>query len=265
MDRQTSSLDRIHIASPCSVDWSEMKGTEQVRFCGQCQKSVYNFSRMTRAQAEALIANTPGRLCARFDRATDGMILTEDYVTGLRGVRRRASIVAGAAFTAMLGLLNGSGATAQTHTHAGSRQVSCAHNSFKISRTPTRTPETQSTLTGTVFDINSAVIPGAYITLTNESDGNSQKGMTSEEGIYRFMSLDDSLYTLKIEAAGFHAFIKEHISLNAGEELRFDVTLQAGMMGEIITIPRKRTTQRIASIIALPYKGIKKILASGPR
>jgi hypothetical protein len=41
-------LDRVSIAAPCSADWDQMAGTDQVRHCPLCNKNVYNLSAMTR-------------------------------------------------------------------------------------------------------------------------------------------------------------------------------------------------------------------------
>src|SRR6516162_8887116 len=40
---------RLRVASPCPADWNAMQGDDRVRFCGQCEKNVYNLSAMTHA------------------------------------------------------------------------------------------------------------------------------------------------------------------------------------------------------------------------
>lgn len=44
MKNFNNPLDNIHIASPCSADWSEMYGDNRKRFCGDCKLNVYNLS-----------------------------------------------------------------------------------------------------------------------------------------------------------------------------------------------------------------------------
>ena len=82
-------LETIRIASPCHADWDQMEGDAQTRFCRTCRKNVYNLSEMTRAEAEALVTRTEGRLCVRFYTRTDGTVLTQDCPVGLRAVRRK--------------------------------------------------------------------------------------------------------------------------------------------------------------------------------
>lgn len=109
----TIALEDIRIASPCNASWDAMEGDDRVRFCGSCQKHVFNLSNMSRAEAEALITKTEGRLCVRLYRRRDGTVLTQDCPVGLRAVRRRlaligAGLAAGLAFVAaFLGLRRG--------------------------------------------------------------------------------------------------------------------------------------------------------------
>lgn len=105
MARFKNRLKHVQVAAPCKADWSQMMGSERVRFCGQCSLNVYNLSGMSRADAEALIARTEGRLCVRFYRRADGSIITGDCPVGLRAIQRRVSYLAKAiiatAFTFM--------------------------------------------------------------------------------------------------------------------------------------------------------------------
>jgi len=89
----TNPLKNIKVASPCSASWEEMKGNDRQRFCGQCELNVYNLSAMTITEAESLILNTEGRLCARFYRRPDGTVITKDCPVGLKAVKKRLSKV----------------------------------------------------------------------------------------------------------------------------------------------------------------------------
>ena len=93
-------LPNLRIASPCRADWNAMEPVDlatRVRHCGECKENVYNLSSMTRAEAEALIAQHAGKLCARYYQRKDGTILLADCTIGAAGVRKRKWIAAGAA------------------------------------------------------------------------------------------------------------------------------------------------------------------------
>jgi hypothetical protein len=91
MPRFKHPLKHVEIAAPCKADWDQMIGSEQKRFCSQCNLNVYNLSGMKRDEAESLIARNEGRLCVRFYRRTDGSIITRDCPVGLRAIRDRVS------------------------------------------------------------------------------------------------------------------------------------------------------------------------------
>lgn len=90
-------LENIRVAAPCKVPWDSMTGDDRTRFCGQCEKHVYNLSGMTRDEAEALLVARNGELCVRYYQRPDGTILLADCAVAGRARRRRRWIVAGAA------------------------------------------------------------------------------------------------------------------------------------------------------------------------
>lgn len=94
MQKFTSPLRNIKVASPCSEDWNSMIGNDRMRFCGACEMNVYNLSGMTREEAESLVAGAEGRLCVRFYKRADGSVLTNDCPVGWARVRERIKIVA---------------------------------------------------------------------------------------------------------------------------------------------------------------------------
>lgn len=98
------NLDEIRVAAPCTADWDAMKGDDRTRFCGQCRKNVYNLSDMSRKEAEALILQTKGRVCAQFYRRPDGTILTDNCPVGLRVLRNRMRWMAVAASAALMAI-----------------------------------------------------------------------------------------------------------------------------------------------------------------
>src|SRR3954470_21286957 len=98
-------LDNLRIATPCNADWDDMVGDARVRFCGKCEKNVYDLSAMTRADAESLVREKEGRLCVRFYQRADGTVLPADCPAGVRKQRLRRRIwasLSGAAASVMM-------------------------------------------------------------------------------------------------------------------------------------------------------------------
>jgi hypothetical protein len=76
MSDRRHSLNVLDVPNPCTVPWRSMTGSQQVRFCTQCRKNVYNLSAMTADEAEAILAT--GSPCVRFYRRGDGTVVTAD-------------------------------------------------------------------------------------------------------------------------------------------------------------------------------------------
>jgi hypothetical protein len=107
-------LDAVRVASPCKADWDAMQGDDRQRFCGQCEKHVYNLSAMTRAEAEDFVEVAEGKKCIRFFRREDGTILTQDCPEGR--VVTATGVRTGARFAALFGLLAGAAALVKLGT-----------------------------------------------------------------------------------------------------------------------------------------------------
>jgi len=105
-------LEQLRIAAPCSVEWDDMSGDERARFCGKCEKHVYNVVAMTRAEAEALVREKEGKLCLQLYTRADGTVLTSDCPVGVRRQRLHARLWARVSSVAVsvglvFGLLSG--------------------------------------------------------------------------------------------------------------------------------------------------------------
>jgi hypothetical protein len=269
MARRIKNLDAIRVASPCQTDWDAMAGDERVRFCGQCNKSVYNLSALTRKQAATLISDKQGKLCAKFLLRPDGTLLTLEPASAPRAPRGRTSRYAAAAFTAVFSLCTS--VFAQSATQAGESPARAAQTDIKRESKP-QAGESQkklATLGGTVYDQQEAVIPQVKVTLINEGTQHESIVETNEEGAFIFDKIEDGLYTLVAVSSGFESFKLSQLKLRAGEEVRLNVTLRAGTVGEIMIIDPPQVENSALNFVieklSVPYRGLKKIVKADPR
>lgn len=77
---------RVELSTPCPKAWADMVGGERVRFCGECQKSVYNLSAMTPEDAAAIVA-APSTACVAYVPGPDGAV--QHAAPGLWATLRR--------------------------------------------------------------------------------------------------------------------------------------------------------------------------------
>ena len=237
MGKHGNYLDRLYIATPCSADWEAMEGDDRIRFCRLCNLNVYNISTMTKKQAEALIVQTEGRLCAKFYRRADGSILTQDCPVGLRALRRRASYYAGAILSSFLSFVTVGAINLPVY---GMDAIQSCKHELRLKRSKLKSQNRQVVLAGTVYDVTEAVIVGAKVTLVNEKTEESQSLETSEEGTFRFPSVEPGTYTLVAESRGFQVFRKKNIQVRGGENLELGITLHVGSVGGAAFLPERQ-------------------------
>lgn len=227
MKENSIRLDNLRIASPCRVGWDQMTGDERVRRCDLCELRVYDISRMTRREAESLIANTEGRLCARLFRRSDGTVITRDCPVGLRAIRRRVVKTAGAVCAAIMSLcLSVVGQKPQADKNSCESQI-------KITRKLSDNNAETGVINLKILDVNGAVVAGAEVTLT-ESNGQLVAGeiknrirqrISNGEGLIEFAELPKGTYNLKIDQPGFQTFTVNKLNVEAKELVSIEVTL----------------------------------------
>src|SRR2546425_9433434 len=93
-----------------------------------------------------------------------------------------------------------------------------------------------ATMVGAVSDSTGSIVPGAKITVTNKDAGFVFNSVTTPEGTWYIPNLNPGNYQLRIEAAGFKAYVQDGISLRTAEQPRIDVKLEIGSVAESIMV-----------------------------
>lgn len=101
---------------------------------------------------------------------------------------------------------------------------------------PTAHAQITGTITGTVYDNTGAVIPGANVTLTEQSSQSVRTTVSDSAGYFAFPSLNPGQYTLKVEAKGFKSFEQPNIALQASDKRNVNATLEVGQATETVTV-----------------------------
>ena len=214
----STKIERIRIATPCPVSWEQMVGNDRVRFCEHCELNVYNLSSLSRREAEALLSSTEGRLCARLYRRHDGTVLTEDCPVALSRLRRRIAQTAAAVF-ALVGSLN-----TVAFGQKGSKTASCRPQT-KITQKDIASSSEETLVTGQVTDPQSAVVPGAAVTVINVATKNTETALTNDEGRFQFIGLLPGKYSVKVELNGFKKFTLKELEIKKNQVTNIDVSL----------------------------------------
>jgi len=227
----------LRIASPCSAKWEEMKGTDWMRHCTECNLNVYNFSEMTWKEVERLVASRQGRLCARFYRRADGTMLTQDCPKGLRAVVRRVSRWAGAALSAITVIssaeaqpLSWSEHIEQAQAESGAAAGNSAHGDASVAVE--------------VKDIHGTVMAHARVSLLGRRGAPGGEVFTDERGRARLQSLMAGKYRLMVTSAGFE-IDRQAFVLADRQAIEVSVTMRpAILMGRIAPAPKVHLEKR---------------------
>jgi Carboxypeptidase regulatory-like domain len=94
----------------------------------------------------------------------------------------------------------------------------------------------RGTITGTVLDPASAVVPGAKVVARNADTGVVSETVATETGNYTLASLPAGTYDVSVEASGFKRTTRTGIVVQVAQTARVDVALQVGSATESITI-----------------------------
>ncbi|MEP6637576.1 MAG: ankyrin repeat domain-containing protein, partial [Acidobacteriota bacterium] len=220
-------LEKIQIENPCTADWDSMSGNDQVRFCEHCSLSVQDLSQMTAKRAMRLVVESRGRLCVRYHRPVI-------VPATLHRIGRRASQIAASAFTAAL-TVSSAVASQPTQSDSSGRHQTQLSEIAQSSLLETKSAYFGS-ISGAILDTAGAVVPGATITLGNESS-NYLLGTTSDsEGRYTFEQLDPGVYRLTIERSGFSRGEIPQILLAENGLQHIDHTLQVAEINAEVEI-----------------------------
>jgi len=267
MPVKKNKFDQLNVVSPCSVSWERMSGNQQQRHCGECNKTVFDFSQMTRSQIESVTFAQKGRLCARITRRDDGaMVMLEPLPTPalmptLIPTGRRASPLAGAVVSAILGI--SVPATAQPAPPPATITVLQSGQDAKKADAKAPAKGETSSLRGVVRDPQGAVIPGATVVLTAENA--HANATTSAEGTFEFPAIAVGMYMLNVQAAGFRTSVIADINVSPAEASQVDVTLNIGVIqGELVALPPSTLLRlhRESDLIAIVTVGKSRVVGT---
>lgn len=93
------------------------------------------------------------------------------------------------------------------------------------------------TIGGTVLDPSGAAVPKAKVTVTNTDRKQVVATLTTDaSGVYLAPNLPMGTYSVKVEAAGFKTKDLAAITLNAKDNLKFNVSMEVGAITETVEI-----------------------------
>ena len=94
----------------------------------------------------------------------------------------------------------------------------------------------RGSISGTVTDPKGALVPAAQVVLRNPATGATQHTVTSDAGLYTFISLNPGVYQVTVSQTGFKSVTQDKITVNVDQASEVNITLQLGAQTETVTV-----------------------------
>ena len=94
---------------------------------------------------------------------------------------------------------------------------------------------TTGDIAGVVTDPSGATVPGAKVSLKDETKGNTQETTTNKDGVYHFYLLAPGPYTITVSATGFQSFSR-HANAAVGQIASLNIALSLGAATSTVTV-----------------------------
>src|SRR5258705_813409 len=92
-----------------------------------------------------------------------------------------------------------------------------------------------ASLSGTVFDPQKKVIPGASLQLTSESTHASRLVTSNEQGVFQFTALQPGEYKLSVQAPGL-ASLTQSVRLEVGQQMTLELSLNLSCLNTTVDV-----------------------------
>jgi hypothetical protein len=94
-----------------------------------------------------------------------------------------------------------------------------------------------ASISGTVRDTSDALVPGAKVTLINESSKATRETTSNGEGFFNFLAVPPATYSIRVLRAGFETWKVTGVEVHPGDSLTVPkIGLKVGAVAESVTV-----------------------------
>ena len=106
---------------------------------------------------------------------------------------------------------------------------------------------TTGSISGTVTDASKSVLPGATVRVRQADTGLERTRTSDHRGRYRLLNLAPGSYSVTAELPGFARVVHDGLVVAVDHDLRVDIEMQVGSVGEQITVTGETTAIDLGS------------------
>ena len=116
------------------------------------------------------------------------------------------------------------------------------------------------TILGRMTDPAGAVIPNGQVVIKNVETGVARTVATNGSGLYQAPNLSPGIYEISATAAGFGTTVVNNAELTVGAELKVDVSMKIGAVGQQVVVESSHTNIELSSSEMSQVVGTKTIV-----
>ncbi|MFZ0436857.1 MAG: carboxypeptidase-like regulatory domain-containing protein, partial [Candidatus Sulfotelmatobacter sp.] len=90
----------------------------------------------------------------------------------------------------------------------------------------------RGSISGLVSDPSGAIVSGAKVTLLNPATGVAQHTVTSQGGLYTFISLNPGTYVVTASQTGFENVARNNVPVTVDQVTTVNIALEVGSVNE---------------------------------
>ena len=103
-------------------------------------------------------------------------------------------------------------------------------------------PSGAGAITGVVTDQSGAVVPGAGVTATSLSSGQTVTTQTDTNGVYVFSGIPAGMHEVKVVVPGFRVWAATNVPVQLGSTTKLDATVQVGAAMQSVEVTSEAAT-----------------------
>lgn len=94
----------------------------------------------------------------------------------------------------------------------------------------------RGSISGLVSDPTGAIVKGASVTALNHATGITLHTVTSDAGLYSFVSLNPGTYVITVNVKGFQSVVQDNVLVTVDQGTTVNIALQVGNVAETVTV-----------------------------
>src|SRR5438309_9323333 len=105
-----------------------------------------------------------------------------------------------------------------------------------------------SSVTGTVRDTSSKVVPSARVLLSDKQHGTQRETITNNDGVYQLPGVLPGIYAIRVEQPGFRTTTIDNVQIMIDQVATIDLVLSVGQFSAVVEVNDRGSTPSLDTV-----------------